>query len=92
MKLTRTNFDGVNKDLGKGTGIGFDTFTVYSPKLSSGTNGLGIPAFGENPEIDLTTDVILNGDPFVASGLIFDLKTNDTACRLNLIPLQITLT
>ena len=64
----RLTFDGVNKDLGKGTGIGFDTFTVYSPKLSSGTNGLGIPAFGENPEIDLTTDAILNGDPFVASG------------------------
>ena len=64
----RLTFDGVNKDLGKGTGIGFDTFTVYSPKLSSGTNGLGIPAFGENPEIDLTTDAILNGDPFVAAG------------------------
>ena len=64
----RLTFDGLNKDLGKGTGIGFDTFTAYSQKLSSGTNGLGIPAFGENGEIDLTTDAILNGSPFVAAG------------------------
>jgi flagellar hook protein FlgE len=64
----RLTFDGLNKDLGKGTGIGFDTFTAYSQKLSSGTNGLGIPAFGENAEIDLTTDAILNGSPFVAAG------------------------
>ena len=64
----RLTFDGVNKDLGKGTGIGFDTFTVYSKKLDSGSNGLGIPGFGENPEIDLTTDALLNGSPFVAAG------------------------
>jgi flagellar hook protein FlgE len=64
----RLTFDGVNKDLGKGTGIEFDTFTVFSEKLTSGTNGLGIPAFGENAEIDLTTDAILNGSPFVAAG------------------------
>ena len=64
----RLTFDGVNKDLGKGTGIGFDTFTAYSKKLDSGTNGLGIPAFGENAEINLTTDAILNGSPFVATG------------------------
>ncbi len=65
QKLT---FDGVNKDLGKGTGIGFDSFTVYSKKLDSGTNGLGIPGFGENPEISLTTDELFNGNPFVADG------------------------
>ena len=64
----RLTFDGVNGDLGKGTGIGFDTFTVYSQKLDSGSNGLGIPGFGENPEIDLTTDAVLNGSPFVAAG------------------------
>lgn len=64
----RLTFDGVNGDLGKGTGVGFDTFTVSSKKLSSGTNGLGIPAFGENPEINLTTDEKLNGTPFVADG------------------------
>ena len=64
----RLTFDGVNGDLGKGTGIGFDTFTVYSQKLDSGSNGLGIPGFGENPEIDLTTDAVFNGSPFVAAG------------------------
>lgn len=61
-------FDGLNKDLGKGTGIGFDSFTVYSKKLDSGTNGLGVPSFGENPEIDLTTDNLLRGSPFVIDG------------------------
>ncbi len=61
-------FDGLNKDLGKGTGIGFDSFTVYSKKLDSGTNGLGVPSFGENPEIDLTTDTLLRGTPFVIDG------------------------
>jgi flagellar hook protein FlgE len=64
----RLTFDGLNKDLGKGTGIGFDTFTAFSQKLTSGSNGLGIPAFGENAEINLTTDAILNGSPFVATG------------------------
>ena len=61
-------FDGLNKDLGKGTGVGFDSFTVYSKKLDSGTNGLGVPSFGENPEIDLTTDNLLRGTPFVIDG------------------------
>ena len=45
----RLTFDGVNSMLGKGTGVGFDTFTVYSKKLDAGKNGLGIPALGENP-------------------------------------------
>ena len=61
-------FDALNKDLGKGTGVGFDTFTVYSQKLDSGTNGLGIHAFGDNPDINLTTDEILTGIPFVPDG------------------------
>ena len=34
----RLTFDGVNAQLGKGTGVGFDTFTVYSKKLDSGKN------------------------------------------------------
>ena len=52
----------------KGTGVGFDTFTVYSPKLDAGKNGLGIPALGESPEVDLQTDDLLLGDAFVADG------------------------
>ena len=40
----RLTFDTLNGVLGKGTGIGFDTFTIYSPTLSSGTNGLGYSA------------------------------------------------
>ena len=64
----RLTFDGVNGLLGKGTGIGFDNFTVYSQKLDSGKNGIGIPGFGENPEISLTTDALLNGSPFVTAG------------------------
>ena len=64
----RLTFDGVNSKLGKGTGVGFDTFTVYSKKLDDGKNGLGIPALGESPEIDLRTDEILLGDSFVTDG------------------------
>ena len=64
----RLTFDGVNSKLGKGTGVGFDTFTVYSPKLDAGKNGLGIPALGESPEVDLQTDDLLLGDAFVADG------------------------
>ena len=64
----RITFDGVNGKLGKGTGVGFDTFTVYSKKLDAGKNGLGIPALGENPEISLKTDNLLLGDAFVNDG------------------------
>lgn len=64
----RLTFDGVNSLLGKGTGVGFDTFTVYSKKLDAGKNGLGIPALGENPEISLKTDNLLLGDAFVNDG------------------------
>ena len=64
----RITFDGVNSKLGKGTGVGFDTFTVYSKKLDAGKNGLGIPALGESPEVDLQTDDLLLGDPFVNDG------------------------
>jgi flagellar hook protein FlgE len=64
----RLTFDGVNTALGKGTGVGFDTFTVYSKKLDAGKNRLGIPALGENPEISLKTDNVLNGNAFVNQG------------------------
>ena len=64
----RLTFDTLNGVLGKGTGIGFDTFTVYSPTLSSGTNGLGIPPVGEATEVSLTTDDLIFGSPFVADG------------------------
>ena len=64
----RITFDGVNSKLGKGTGVGFDTFTVYSKKLDAGENGLGIPALGESPEVDLKTDELLLGDPFINDG------------------------
>ena len=64
----RLTFDGVNTALGKGTGVGFDTFTVYSKKLDAGNNRLGIPALGENPEISLKTDNLLLGDAFVNVG------------------------
>ena len=64
----RLTFDGINADLGKGTGVGFDGFTVYSKKLDNGNNGLGIPALGESPEISLKSDELLLGDAFLADG------------------------
>ena len=64
----RLTFDTLNGVLGKGTGIGFDTFTIYSPTLSNGTNGLGIPPLAEAVEVSLTTDDLIYGSPFVADG------------------------
>jgi len=64
----RLTFDGVNGQIGKGTGVGFDLFTVYSKKLDAGENSLGIEAFGNNKDIDLRTDDILVGNAFVANG------------------------
>jgi flagellar hook protein FlgE len=64
----RLTFDGVNGQLGKGTGIGFDAFTAYSNELDSGKNGLGIPALGTNTQISLETDDLLLGDAFLADG------------------------
>jgi len=64
----RLTFDGVSSQIGKGTGVGFDLFTVYSKKLDAGENGLGIEAFGNNQDIDLNTDEILNGNAFVTDG------------------------
>jgi flagellar hook protein FlgE len=64
----RLTFDGVSSQLGKGVGVGFDLFTVYSKKLDSGENGLGIEAFGNNKEIDLKTEEILYGNALVPTG------------------------
>ena len=61
-------FDSVNASLGLGTGIGKNSFTVYSPALDSGTNGLGIPAFGSNEDISLASDDLSLGNPFLADG------------------------
>ena len=64
----RLTFDGVNSQLGKGTGVGFDAFTAYSIELDAGDNGLGIPALGESPEISLESDDLLLGEAFLADG------------------------
>ena len=64
----RLTFDGVNGQLGKGTGVGFDAFTAYSIELDAGENGLGIPALGESPEVSLETDDLLLGESFLADG------------------------
>ena len=64
----RLTFDGVNGQLGKGTGIGFDAFTAYSIELDAGENGLGIPALGESPQVSLETDDLLLGEAFLADG------------------------
>ena len=64
----RLTFDAVTSQLGKGTGVGFDLFTVYSKKLDAGENGLGIEGFGNNLDIDLKTDEVLNGNAFVTTG------------------------
>ena len=64
----RLTFDAQSSQLGKGTGVGFDLFTVYSKKLDDGENGLGIEAFGNNKEIDLKTGEILVGNALVPDG------------------------
>ncbi|MFL2794737.1 MAG: flagellar hook-basal body complex protein [Paracoccaceae bacterium] len=64
----RITFEGDNGQLGKGTGVGFDAFTVYSIELDSGDNGLGIPALGDSPQISLETDDLLLGEAFLADG------------------------
>ena len=75
----RLSFDTVNGVLGKGTGIGFDTFTVYSPTLSSGTNGLGFLQSVRSTEVSLTTDDLIYGSPFAADGPEVRLTTNAMA-------------
>ncbi|MBT6364874.1 MAG: flagellar hook-basal body complex protein, partial [Bacteroidetes bacterium] len=67
-KEQRLAFDTVNSALGLGTGIGKTSFTVYSPKLDSGTNGIGIPAFGSNKDISLASDDKSLGNAFLNDG------------------------
>jgi flagellar hook protein FlgE len=66
----RLTFDATNSELGLGTGIGKNSFTIYSPTLASGTapNRLGIPAFGSNLDISLTTDDKSLGNAFLNKG------------------------
>ena len=66
----RLNFDGVNSQLGLGTGILKDSFTVYSKVLTTGVaNGVGIQAFGNNKDISLAGDDKVVGDAFMAKGV-----------------------
>ena len=64
----RLTFDADNAKLGLGTGIGMNTFTVYSKKLDTGINGVGIPAFGSNKDISLAEDTMLIGNSFLNDG------------------------
>jgi flagellar hook protein FlgE len=64
----RLTFDGDNAQLGLGTGIGMNNFTVYSQVLAAGTNGVGIQAYGNNSDISLATDDKAIGNSFVADG------------------------
>ena len=67
-KSQNLTFDGDNAQLGLGTGINKQSFTVYSKAVSGVTNDLGIPAFGNNKDIALTTDDKLIGEPFINNG------------------------
>jgi len=64
----RLTFDGDNAQLGLGTGIGMNNFTVYSQVLAAGTNGVGIQAYGNNSDVSLATDDKAIGNSFVADG------------------------
>ena len=66
----RLTFDADNAQLGLGTGIKKDSFTVYSQVLTDGSiNGVGIPAFGNSGDISLATDDKLIGDSFINTGI-----------------------
>ena len=64
----RLNFDANNAQLGLGTGLGMNNFTIYSQTLDAGTNGLGIQAFGNNSDVSLSTDDKLIGNSFINDG------------------------
>ena len=64
----RLTFDASNTSLGLGTGVGMNTFTVYSPAMDSGTNSVGIPSFGSNVEVSLSTDDLFIGNSFINDG------------------------
>ncbi|MDE0783911.1 MAG: flagellar hook-basal body complex protein, partial [Planktomarina sp.] len=64
----RLTFDSDNAQLGLGTGTGMNSFTVYSKVLTSDTNGVGIPVFGNNKDISLAGDDMVLGESFIATG------------------------
>ena len=64
----RLTFDASNTSLGLGTGVGMNTFTVYAPSMDSGTNSVGIPSFGSNVEVSLSTDDLFLGNSFINDG------------------------
>ena len=64
----RLTFDADNAQLGLGTGIGMNNFTVYSQVLAAGTNGVGIQAYGNNKDVSLSTDDKALGNSFVNDG------------------------
>ena len=62
-------FSSDNAQLGRGTGIGFDNFTVYSQALDLGvTNGLGIAAVGQNTEVSIRSGEVISSDPVLFDG------------------------
>ena len=68
-KEQHLTFDGDNAKLGLGTGIQKHSFTVYSKAQSDGTKSdLGIPAFGNNKDISLSTDDKFLGESFINDG------------------------
>jgi flagellar hook protein FlgE len=67
-KEQRLTFDADNAQLGLGTGIGMNNFTVYSQVLSAGTNGIGIQAYGNNKDISLAGDDKAIGNSFINDG------------------------
>ncbi|MDG1314291.1 MAG: flagellar basal body FlgE domain-containing protein, partial [Flavobacteriaceae bacterium] len=64
----RLTFDADNAQLGLGTGIGMNNFTVYSQTLDAGTNGIGIQAYGDNVDVSLSTSDKLIGNSFINDG------------------------
>jgi len=64
----RLTFDGDNSQLGLGTGIGMNNFTVYSQVLDAGTNGIGIQAYGDNVDVSLSTNDKFIGNSFINDG------------------------
>ena len=64
----RLTFDADNAQLGLGTGIGMNNFTVFSPVLAAGTNGVGIQAYGNNKDVSLAGDDKAIGNSFINDG------------------------
>jgi flagellar hook protein FlgE len=64
----RFTFSAENSQLGNGTGVGFENFTVYAQELDLGvTNGLGMAAFGQSAEQSIKL-----GEQVVTESVLFD--------------------